>query len=152
MEFELGEIYSGYQFLERVESCQNAVSYRVHNTFAQREELLKVVAPFARDDRDAAEAFLREARILARVSHPHIVGFYTAQPIDGRMAMTIEWSESERLSARLRKGPIALPEALDAARQLLSALSCLHSQNVVHLNITSSSVLRGPSGACASPI
>jgi serine/threonine-protein kinase len=146
MEFELGQTYSGYQFLEHLESCHNAVSYRVHNTFAQRQELLKVVAPFARDDRETAEAFLREARILARVSHPHIVGFYTAQPIDGRMAMTIEWSESETLAARLGKGPLPLRDALNAACQLLSALSCLHGQNVVHLNITPSSVLRGPAG------
>src|SRR5262245_47979231 len=119
MEFELGQTYSGYQFLEHLESCQNAVSYRVRNTFAERQELLKVVAPFARDDRETAEAFLREARILARVSHPHIVGFYTAQPIDGRMAMTIEWSEFEALSTRLRTGPLPLDDALHAARQLL---------------------------------
>src|SRR5438067_528781 len=135
MEFELGQTYDGYQFLELLRNSQDAVEYRVRNTVAQRQEVLKVLPAFAGDDRDAAGSFLREARILARLTHPHIIGFYTAQPIDGRMAMTTEWAGFVPLTARLAGGPLPWREALDAAAQLLSALSCLHEQNVIHLDI-----------------
>ena len=88
MDFELGQTYSGYEFLQLVRNSRNAQEYRVRNVLAQREETLKVLPAAVEGNRDAADAFLREARILARVSHPHIVTFYSAQPIDGRMVMT----------------------------------------------------------------
>ena len=73
MEFELGHTYSGYEFLQLVRSSRSAQEYRVRNVLAEREETLKALPAAAEGNRDAADAFLREARILARVSHPHIV-------------------------------------------------------------------------------
>ncbi len=116
MEFELGQTYSGYEFLQLVRSSRSAQEYRVRNVLAEREETLKALPAAAEGNRDAADAFLREARILARVSHPHIVSFYSAQPIDGRMVMTTEWSGFEPLTARLRSGPLPWREAVNAAR------------------------------------
>jgi serine/threonine-protein kinase len=75
------------------------------------------------------------------VSHPHIVTFYSAQPIDGRMVMTTECLGFEPLSARLRGGAMPWREAIGAACQLLSALACLHEANVVHLDITPDSIV-----------
>ena len=47
MEFELGQTYDGYQFLELLRNSQDAVEYRVRNTVAQRQEVLKVLPAFA---------------------------------------------------------------------------------------------------------
>src|ERR1022692_4192072 len=77
MEFELGQTYSGYKFLDVVRRSRHAVQYRVQNTLAQRVECLRALTGAAADDPDAAETFLREVRIRARLSHPHIVMFYT---------------------------------------------------------------------------
>ena len=83
MEFELGQTYSGYKFLDVVRRSRSAVQYRVQNTLAQRVESLRTLTAAALDDPDAAERFLREVRIRARLSHPHIITFYTAVPIEG---------------------------------------------------------------------
>src|ERR1035441_2670547 len=105
MEFELGQTYSGYKFLDVVTRSRGAVQYRVQNTLAQRVESLRTPAAAAGDDPDAAERFLREVRIRARLSHPHIVTFYTALPIEGRMAMTTELADWLPLSQGLNPGP-----------------------------------------------
>ena len=122
MEFELGHTYSGYKFLDVVGRSRSAVQYRVQNTLAQRVENLRTLTAAAVDDPDAEERFLREVRIRARLSHPHIVTFYTAVPIEGRMAMTTELADSLSLAERLKLGPLPWEEALDITRQLLEAL------------------------------
>src|ERR1035441_845309 len=148
MEFELGQTYSGYKFLDVVTRSRGAVQYRVQNTPAQRVESLRTPAVAAGDDPDAAERFLREVRIRARLSHPHIVTFYTAVPIEGRMAMTTEMADWLPLAERLKLGPLPWREALDVTRQLLEALACIHQQSFVHCDITPGNILVGPGGFC----
>src|ERR1035437_1676104 len=148
MEFELGQTYSGYKFLDVVTRSRGAVQYRVQNTLAQRVESLRTPAAAAGDDPDAAERFLREVRIRARLSHPHIVTFYTAVPIEGRMAMTTEMADWLPLAERLKLGPLPWREALDVTRQLLEALACIHQQSFVHCDITPGNILVGPGGFC----
>ncbi len=148
MEFELGQTYSGYKFLDVVRRSRSAVQYRVQNTLAQRVESLRTLTAAALDDPDAAERFLREVRIRARLSHPHIITFYTAVPIEGRMAMTTELPDSLSLAERLKLGPLPWQEALDITRQLLEALGCIHQQSFVHCGITPETILFGPNGFC----
>ncbi len=148
MEFELGQTYSGYQFLDVVRRSRSAVQYRVQNTLAQRVESLRTLTAAAGDDPGATERFLREVRIRARLSHPNIVTFYTAVPIDGRMAMTTELPDSISLAERLKLGPLPWREALDIARQLLEALACLHRQSFVHCGITPENIQFGPGVFC----
>ena len=148
MEFELGQTYSGYKFLGVVRRSRNAVQYRVQNTLAQRVESLRALTGAAGDDPAATERFLREVRIRARLAHPHIVTFYTAVPIEGRMAMTTELPDSVRLAERLKLGPLPWREALHVARQLLAALNCIHQQSFVHCDITPDNILFGPGSFC----
>ena len=55
MEFELGQTYSGYKFLDVVRRSRAAVQYRVQNTLAQRVESLRTLSGAASDDPDAAQ-------------------------------------------------------------------------------------------------
>ena len=87
-------------------------------------------------------------RIRARLSHPHIITFYTAVPIEGRMAMTTELPDSLSLAERLKLGPLPWQEALDITRQFLDALGCLHQQSFVHCDVTPENILFGPGGFC----
>src|SRR5262249_19746887 len=144
MEFELGRTYSGYKFLDVITRSRSSVIYRVQNTLAQRQELLTALPASARDDQDAAERLLREMRIRARLAHPHIVTFYTALPIEGQLVMTTELFEALPLTERLQLGPIPWSQAVDAARQLLSAIGVGHEMQVVHRDITPANILCGP--------
>ena len=67
MEFELGHTYSGYKILDVVRRSRSAVQYRVQNTLAERVESMRTLTGAACDDPDAAERFLREVRIRARL-------------------------------------------------------------------------------------
>src|SRR6266571_2984953 len=83
MEFELGQTYSGYKFLDIARRSRSGVEYRVRNTVAQRIELLKVLLPSAREDWEETERCMREVHVRAGLVHPNIVTFFNAMPLEG---------------------------------------------------------------------
>src|SRR3954452_21816687 len=135
MEFELGRTYSGYKFLDVVRRSRSVVQYRVQNTIAQRLENLQTLPAAAVDDQDASERFLREVRIRARLNHPHVISFYTALPVEGRMVMTTEPYDGLPLAERLLLGALPWQEAVQVAGQIADVLACLHQQSFVHCDI-----------------
>jgi serine/threonine protein kinase len=146
MEFELGQTYSGYKFLDVAKRSRNGVAYRVRNTMTQRVELLEVLAQGVQDDQEETERFMREMRVRARLVHPNIVMFFTAMPLEGRLVMTTELVEGLPLSERLQLGPIPWPEAVAFARQVLAAVGCAHEQKIVHRDITPDNIVAVPGG------
>src|SRR5262245_29283687 len=76
--------------------------------------------------------FLREARATARLSHPNVV-----RVIDSDVDETVPWIAYEyvpgpTLADRLSAGPMALSDALDAARQIAAALEEAHGKQILH--------------------
>ena len=91
------------------------------------------------------ERFRREAGILDELRHPHIVS-YVAHGLDeaGRRYLAMEWLDGEDLAQRLRRGPLALPEALALLHGVSAALAEAHAHGVVHRDIKPSNLfLRG---------
>lgn len=83
----------------------------------------------------AAERFLAEGRILARLSHPNIVPIYDAGEADGLLYYVMEFVEGESLADRLRRGPLPPAEALRLSQDLLAALGAAHAQGMVHRDV-----------------
>jgi len=146
MAFEIGEVSHGYEFLEKIPSAGSGVTYRVRNRIADRLEILKVLSREVQRDRERVERFMREVKIHARLTHPHIASFYNAFEIDGEIVMTVEATEGRSLAQLLKSVPIPLMNALDYSQQTLEALEYAHVNGVMHRNITPSSLILGPDG------
>jgi serine/threonine protein kinase len=141
-----GQIVSGYQVLDQLESSQDGVTYKVRNLLVDRFEVLRILPKSFQEDGERVSRFLREAKVLARISHPNIVSFYNASQVDGQLVMTTELVEGTTLAQRREKGPLPLAEALSYASQVLSALAHAHSLGFVHRNVTPSNILLTPAG------
>jgi serine/threonine-protein kinase len=146
MSFELGRTIDGYEFVDILENTRNAVVYRVRNVAEHRFEMLRVLAPALQEDPVRVERFMREGKILARMSHPNIISLYSAQKLDGQLVLTTELLEGSTLAQRVELGPIPWAEACGYFAQMLSALGYAHSQGIVHREITPSTVLVTPDG------
>jgi len=83
----------------------------------------------------AAERFLREARLLATLSHPNIIAIHQAGVADGLQYYVMDLIEGESLAERLERGPLPPSDVATLGVQLLSALDAVHRLGTVHRDV-----------------
>jgi Tol biopolymer transport system component len=92
------------------------------------------------------ERFQREARAIARITHPHICTVHDVGEVDGVPFLVMELLEGETLAERLQRGPLAVGAALVTAGQIAAALDAAHKKGVVHRDLKPSNVMLTASG------
>src|SRR5690606_35893299 len=89
-----------------------ATVYRAWDLRLDRPVAVKVLRPKETLSEDEREAFLREARTIARLNHPNVVGVYDAGVADGRPYLVLELLPRATLRQRLARGPLPVSEAI----------------------------------------
>ena len=87
-----------------------------------------------------------ESELLAAVDHPGIRRVYSAGYRDDWAYRTAKWIEGESLADAIDRGPRSIPQVLQLARDLLSALEHCHAQGIVLRRITPISLMLDLSG------
>ena len=141
MKFEIGQTAGGYEFLAVLDTSESGVTYKVRNVLVKRLEALKVLPKELQEDQQRIDRFLREVNIRARLSHPNIVSFYNAMPLEDQLVMTTELVEGSTVAQLAKLGPIPLKDTADYICQALSALVYAHAHGVVHRDICPSSMI-----------
>jgi tetratricopeptide (TPR) repeat protein len=100
----------------------------------KRAVVIKVLDPALTGQADSRR-FIREARILASLSHPNIVAIHETGELGGLLYYVRDYLEGEPLSVRLARGPLPKAEVLNLARDLLAALGIAHRAGVIHRDL-----------------
>lgn len=109
-----------------------------------RPVAVKLLAGFRAGAADAVSRFQHEARIAARLSHPHVVAVYDVGIAEGRCFLVMELVVGPSLAQELREeGPLALSRVAQVAAQTAAGLAAAHRRGVVHRDIKPSNVLVG---------
>jgi len=108
-----------------------------------RETAATVAIKFVRmDDPDIASRFDREAAVLARLDHPHIVRHVAhGRADDGRGFLVMEWLEGRTLEDVLHDGALSLRDAVRVTAQLCHAVTSTHAEGLVHRDIKPANLL-----------
>ena len=141
MTFELGSTIGGYQFIDVLDSNREGTTYKVRNLTEHRFEILRVLSEATQADTLSFERFQREAKILSRLNHPHIVSYCDSKMLMGRFVLATELIEGTTLADRLELGAIPLPDTVRYIWQAVEALECAHKEGVVHRDIQPSKLI-----------
>ena len=114
--------------------------YRARDSKLGREVALKVLPAAVAADAERTARFAREAKVLASLNHPNIASIYGFEDSRGVDALVMELVEGPTLAERIRRGPIALEEALPIAKQIAEGLEYAHERGVVHRDLKPSNV------------
>jgi serine/threonine protein kinase len=102
--------------------------------------------PDLSDQKDLADRFLREIKVLASLHHPNIAELRTALTIENQLVMIMEYVEGSTLASRLLQGPVRYADSLAYFDQVLAALSCAHALKIVHRDIKPANIMLTPQG------
>src|SRR5262245_5301870 len=131
------------QVLEKIGEGGFADVYRAYDPSLEIEVALKLRHADAGQSRRAVERFKREAQILARIRHPHIVRVYGVEEHDDRVGLWMDFVRGETFAQRVREGgPCNATEAAGYGIDLCCALASLHASGLTHRDLKPSNVMR----------
>ena len=106
---------------------------------------MKILFPHLADDPVQFARFRNEVILSRRLSHPNIVRVYDFGGVEnGYSFITMEYVDGGSLSSRIysqRYRPLSFPDKLRILHEILSGLSCAHSQGVVHRDLKPDNIL-----------
>jgi len=143
-EFSAGSRWGQLEILQRIGRGAFGDVYRARDTRLDRIVALKILVQESAAPSDEA---VREARLLARVHHPHVVTVHGADRIDNRIGIWMEFLEGETLDQILRtRGPLDAREAALVGIDLCRALSAVHAAGIIHQDVKLGNVMRAAGG------
>jgi tRNA A-37 threonylcarbamoyl transferase component Bud32 len=131
----------GHEILDELGRGGMGLVLKARQTKLDRLVALKVLPPAANDDPAFAERFGREARALARLSHPHIVTVHDFGQVEGQSYLVMEFIAGMNLRQRLREGRVPLDDVLALMKQLCEALQYAHDEGIIHRDIKPENIL-----------
>jgi serine/threonine-protein kinase len=131
-----------YRLEARIGAGGMSTVYRAVDETLERTVAIKLMNREVSTESDQLERFRREARAVAQLSHPHVVGVIDAGEDDGRPYIVFEYVEGETLKERIkRSGRLPITEAVAYAIEIARALGAAHARNIVHRDVKPQNVL-----------
>ncbi|HEV8399205.1 MAG TPA: serine/threonine-protein kinase [Gemmatimonadales bacterium] len=142
VQYRLADALAGRYTIER-ELGRGGMSlvYLAHDPRLGRKVALKILRPELAATL-GPERFLREIKVVAGLTHPHILPLHDSGVAAEMLYYVMPYVEGESLRHRLdREGHVPLEDALDIARQVAEALEYAHQHDIVHRDIKPENIL-----------
>ena len=127
---------SQYRIGELLGGGGMGVVYKAEDIHLGRPVALKFLPVDMAGDPAAKARFLHEARAASALDHPNICTVYEiGETEESQLYLAMPCYEGETLRARIGRGPLPVPEALDCAYQIAKGLARAHRHGIVHRDV-----------------
>jgi serine/threonine protein kinase len=148
MEDLSGRQFGPYRIVAPLGEGGMATVYKGYQASTDRYVALKILPPYFAHDPTFVARFEQEARIVARLQHPHILPVFDFGRQDGYTYIVMPFIESGSLADLLEKGPLPLSQILQVVGQVGDALDYAHSFGVIHRDVKPGNILIDRRGNC----
>jgi serine/threonine protein kinase len=138
---EIAAKFPQFEILECLGRGGMGVVYKARQKSLNRLVAIKILAPERVHDARFAERFAREAELLAKLSHPHIVTIHDFGETGGLYYLVMEFVDGVNLRDLLRDGKMAPKQALAIVPEICDALQFAHECGIVHRDIKPENIL-----------
>ena len=111
-----------------------------------KEVALKILLRSQELEPDRLQGFIREARVLALLSHPNIAVIHGVEEFDFGPVLILEFVKGQTLADRIENGMMPLTTSLSIASQLAAALEAAHEKGVIHRDLKPANVMVASDG------
>ena len=146
MSLSVGDRIGRYEILAPVGAGSMGEVYCARDSQLERSVAVKILTSSRHGTARQLERFQREARAVARITHPHICTIHDVGEVNGVPFLVMELLEGETLAERLESGPVPVDRAVALAADIADALDAAHTKGVVHRDLKPSNVMLAGGG------
>lgn len=141
----IGKEIGNYRLVEPIGGGAFGSVYRAEHVYLEKRVVaVKIMHTAHLDSVEDRSRFLREAKLLEKLTHPHILPLIDVGLSEGFPYLVTEYAANGSLRDRLRKQRpqlIPLEEAISILTQIGEAIAVAHNQNVIHRDIKPANIL-----------
>ena len=138
--------YGRYQIIKEVGHGSMGVVYQARDPNIDRIVALKILRQDRMTTGDFAKRFIKEAKVIGRLSHPSIVTIYDVGEDQGTVYIAMEFLEGLPLSDLMSSGRLEPDKIVDVVVQIAETLDYAHKKGVIHRDIKPSNIVIQPDG------
>lgn len=136
-----------YEIVEKIGEGGMAIVYKAKDRLLNRYVAIKILRPEFTKDNQFIENFRKESQAAAGLSHPNIVNVYDVGKEGNINFIVMELIDGKPLSQIIEeKGKIDYKDAINITRQVASALSLAHKNQIIHRDVKPHNILITSSG------
>jgi serine/threonine protein kinase len=137
-----GQTLGPYRIINQIGKGGMATVYKAYQPSIDRYVAIKVLPSQLAESKEFATRFQQEARIIAKLEHPHILPVFDYGESDGITYFVMRYLEAGTLKEKMETGrPLPLNEIDRIFNQLTDALSYAHSHGIVHRDLKPANAL-----------
>ncbi len=139
---ELEPLFPGYHDFQFIDRGGMGAVYAATQKSLERRVAIKILPPEMGQDMAFVDRFHQEARLLARLQHPHIVAVHDfGRNASGHLFIVMEYVEGTSLLDVMKQGQMPLSKVLEVITQVCEALQFAHDHGVIHRDIKPTNIL-----------
>ena len=130
-----------YRLIEKLGEGAAGEVYRAEHDILEREYAVKIVHARLAHNEQFRKRFFREARLAARLVHPHIVRVVTADRHDKHFYLVMEYVDGQSLEEISEEGLLPVRKAVGYIEKVLHGLQYAHDEGMLHRDVKAANVL-----------
>ncbi len=141
--FASGSVIADFVIMKEIGRGGMGVVYLAHQISLDRPAALKILQDNYANNAEFVVNFIKEARLAAKLNHPHIVQAYAVGEDEGVFYFAMEYIDGETMKAVLRREKVLqIEQAVTLIQQVAEALDCAwKEQKLVHRDIKPDNIM-----------
>ncbi|MBI4057360.1 MAG: serine/threonine protein kinase, partial [Elusimicrobia bacterium] len=135
-------LISGFQIVRKIGQGGMGIVYEAMDQALQRKVALKKMRDEISDDPREKNRFLKEARTVASLKHPHIIEIYSIQEMSNGLYLVFEYVSGQTMDEMLgERKNFVVNESFQLLKPVAQALDYAHGNGIVHRDLKPSNIM-----------
>jgi predicted ATPase len=130
-----------YEILDLIGTGGMGEVYKARDARLDRTVAIKVLLPDVSADPNRRARFVREAKTVARLAHPHICTVHDVGEQAGSMFLVMAYLDGTTLAQLISKGPLPIEQALKIGAEIADAVGVAHRHGIIHRDLKPTNVI-----------
>lgn len=137
----------GYELIEKIGEGGMGEVFRAKQVAPSRQVAIKFLMPVPVTNESVPELLQRETTLMEAIDHPNVVAILDWGQVEDRFFLVMEYVPGSTLRSLMKKGePWEADKALEVLNAIARALTYIHSQDILHLDLKPENVMRSKDG------